>query len=870
MSLELLNKVWAKSDPYHSVLHHCIDVGCCCQATLDAPAFAKVKRELEVCLGLACNDGLKRWLGYLLACHDLGKCHPHFQWKVPELAEPLQSEGFECFDFDCADGFRHESISAQYLGHKLRGLGWGRKPVGAVRYLIKGHHGNFSPKKGTLRTDRWSELLETLDEEVWRCFSPSDWSPNEWKHHGTASLLLSALLVFCDWIASNSEFFGLQAQTGEMSEAYFERSLARARHCLKELNLWEGPARKEISSFESVWHGFSPRPLQDACVNLLQDIEGAGILLVEAPMGEGKSELSVYAALKMSESLESQGGFYVALPTAATSNQMFGRIQDFVSNYRTEYDQSVSLTHGAAWLVDRSAGEQASTPDEPVEKRWVEEWFRPSKRALLSPFGVGTVDQAMMAGLNVKFGFLRWLGLAKGALIIDEVHAYDEYMSVIICRLLEWCGVLNVPVILLSATLPERTKRSWVQAYLGTKPSGPEIADYPLLSFFGKNGEVRTVTSEATKKNQLKVELWDGLLGDACQIVARTLERITEGGVACILCNTVGSAQATYEELLETAPAEVETLLFHARYRAGDRQKIEGRVLDLFDKRSLQQDGPRRPAKAVLVATQVVEQSLDIDFDFMVSEIAPVDLLLQRSGRVHRHDERGRPNKLTTPCLAVALRGDEDWGGTANVYSLLSLLRTEAVLKDTPLWRCPENFRELVESVYGEHPDVDRELDPDALREALNQAKADREKMETAAAGGLLRSPRENQAEFIQTGEKGLSEEGEGCNPLVARKRYGNDSVTVYLLNWTEHLETVLARETRPRLEQVRELMLGRLSLLHYWCQDEPLKGYLPIDEAPKWLGFGRVLWMDDGLWEGEKTTLIYDLEFGLRRAVKS
>ena len=869
MSVELLKKVWAKSDPYHSVLHHCIDVGCCCWATLEAPAFSKVRRELEECLGLAFDDGLGRWLGYLLACHDLGKCHPHFQWKVPDLAAPLREEGFECFDFDCADGFRHESISAQFLDCKLRGLGWGRKPVSAVRHFIKGHHGNFSPKKGSVRTDRWSELLDCLDSELWNCFNPPDWKPQKWEHHGTASLLLSGLLVFCDWIASNSDFFGLEAGPDEATESYFIRSLTRAEECLKELNLWDGPARNEVSSFEDVWRGFSPRPLQEACVELLADGGGAGILLVEAPMGEGKSELSVYAALKMSEGLENQGGFYVALPTAATSNQMYGRIRDFVSSYRAEYDQSVKLTHGAAWLVDRSSGLPASTPDQPLEKRWVEEWFRPSKRALLSPFGVGTVDQAMMAGLNVKFGFLRWLGLAKGALIIDEVHAYDEYMSVIICRLLEWCGALKVPVVLLSATLPEKTKRSWVRAYLGETPEWPKNSAYPLLSYFSKGGEPLAVTSEATKKNQLEIELWEGLLSDPCRVVARTLERIKQGGVACILCNTVNSAQATYEELLRTAPGDVETLMFHARFAAGDRQKVEERVLELFDKRSLKSDGPIRPAKAILVATQVVEQSLDIDFDFMVSEMAPVDLLLQRSGRVHRHDERIRPDDLKNPCLAVAMR-DEDWGGTGKVYSLLSLLRTEAVVRSKPLWRCPEDFRELVESVYGEDTGIDTQLDPEALAEALEEAAMDREKMEEAAAAGLLRSPRANQAEFVQTGENNLAEEGEGCNPLVARTRYGNDSVTVYLLNRTAHLEKVLARETRPDLGQVRELMLGRLSLLRYWCRDEPLEGYLPMSDAPRWLGFGRVLWMDDGLWEGEKTTLTYDLEFGLRREVKS
>ena len=872
-----LELMWAKSEPFHSVPCHCMDVGMCAQAILEAPAFQRATARLASALGLTADEGLSAWIGYLCACHDLGKCDPFFQGKVPELACALERQGFVSVDKELCRGYRHEWLSADFLGTHLKQRGWGRGARKTVKTFIKAHHGNFHPKEHK-RGMAWAGAFEALNRLLWSTFSPPDWAPNRFPHEGNASLLLCGLLVFADWIASNSDFFALSKKPEETYAQYAERAQTRARECLAELQLWHLPKQQKLESFEEAWSGFSPRPLQKECVDLLSQVDQPGLLIAEAPMGEGKSELAIYSALRMGQAESQPTGFYVALSTGATSNQMYSRVKNFLRGYAPDYEATTKLVHGAAWLVEEATGKQAKTPDSCLENRWAVEWFRPRKRSLLSPFAVGTVDQAMMAGLNVKFGFLRWLGLAKGALIIDEVHAYDAFMNTIITRLLEWCGSLRIPVILLSATLPGQTKTAFVEAYTGST----EVVDtavsqaYPLLSFHGCDGTSRFGTSEATKKNRLSVEVLPGALNDPSSIIDTTLSEVEDGGVACILANTVNTAQSIFKELESRADSNTSLLLFHARFRAGDRQKIEERVLELFDKRSSletpEEKRGDRPFRAILVATQVVEQSLDIDFDVMLSEIAPVDLLLQRSGRVHRH-RRARPEHLSEPRLVVATPLEKDWGGTGYVYEELILLKTLALLEKRSVWSCPEDFRGLIETVYTPGSNLEQSLDPLDLERAVAAFRKRQAEMEAAGAMALLNKPDPRSPKLVGTNSSATDEEGEHSNPLVARTRFGNDSVTLYLLDESPDLVRVLERTERPNLETLRTIMLSKVSVRYYWIQAEPESGFRPVEDAPDWLGFGRILWLKNSQWRGkdgqERTVLIqYDNRYGLTREV--
>ena len=314
-------------------------------------------------------------------------------------------------------------------------------------------------------------------------------------------------------------------------------------------------------------------------------------------------------------------GAYIALPTQATSNQMHGRYARFLARRRPE-GAAPRLVHGMAWLLDDVVTEDFSRTEDGEERLLSREWFANAKRALLATDGVGTVDQVLMAALNVKHGFLRFLGLTTKVLIIDECHAYDLFMTTLIQTLLKWCQALGVPVILLSATLSQAQKKLLADAYggLGSLPIGPpaDQVPYPLLTFIPKADNAFTVAipADTSRNRTVSLQCHPGTLGEA-EVTAHLAAAEAEmGGCVCVLANTVGSAQRIFRALQALAPFETELFLYHACFRAERRQEIEAEVLARFGKDPITGTvkNTRRPKRAILVATQVVEQSLDVDF----------------------------------------------------------------------------------------------------------------------------------------------------------------------------------------------------------------------------------------------------------------
>jgi CRISPR-associated endonuclease/helicase Cas3 len=429
----------------------------------------------------------------------------------------------------------------------------------------------------------------------------------------------------------------------------------------------------------------------------------------------------------------------------ATSDSLHTRYHDDYLG-KLERGEGARLVHGMAWLRDEVEPEKPPEVGEPKDDRSLADladaWFRPSRRAMLAAHGVGTVDQAMLAGMHVKFGFLRLFGLADRVLVIDEVHAYDAYMSAIIARLLQWCACLKIPVILLSATLSAKQRAAMVEAYgaAGGDP-GPE-APYPLVTVAERGMEAQTISACASSSKTLKVEALPGLLGDAKKTAAKAAELVKGGGCCCVILNTVKQAQAVYEAL---KLPQTQKLLFHARFAACDRQHITEKVLDLFGK-----DRPNRPAKFVLVATQVVEQSLDVDFDDMISEIAPIDLLLQRSGRMHRHRKRAHD-----PVLRVLLPeqdGKPKFGASEKIYERYPLLRTREVLGGSSEITLPDRFRPLIESVYGDRLPAGAS---DDLKEARQEWDDLREDLAAQAGEFLLCEPMADEFDPVGADEVG-------------------------------------------------------------------------------------------------------------------
>lgn len=873
-------RLWAKSDPVHPLPCHLVDVGFVAQELLRTHPFAPVKKRLAQAAGCPENE-LEAWIGYVVALHDWGKGWRNFQSRGPEhVVASLRSLGLN-MEAEEVEVVRHEAISRLWgEQHLTEWGGWYRRSARTVGTSIGAHHGILGHKLPQLMSfpgvGDWDALRREVELLVRTTFSPNPW-PADFVDHSVVGMLLSGLIVWADWIASNEELFPLR-WTGEQWDEYVEVSKLAARTAVDRLGLTRRNAWQKIDSFSDAWPGFEQlRPVQEVVASLSSfEPEALGLTIIEAPMGEGKSEAALYLATQL---MARGGGMYMALPTAATSNQMFERVKRFLEQHDKDAAAGVHLVHGTSWLLDAATPVVSPEIVDEGEKRASElalDWFRPKKRSLLATYGVGTIDQALMSVLHVKHGFLRLFGLAGKVLIIDEVHAYDAYMSEILTLLLAWCRSLSIHVILLSATLPESKRRALIEAYTGKKsPAGTHdvaLAPYPLITTVSTTGQTKEHSVPAGERRfRIVVEPHEELLGDAAGIAKLALDKMGEAGCLCIIANTVGSAQAIYEELKRLAPG-IPTLLFHGRFRAADREKVEQQALTWFGKRSLlPKSDPawaERPKRAILVATQVVEQSLDLDFDEMITELAPIDLLLQRSGRLHRHQRPERPR--TAPVLHVALppTGSFDFGSTGHVYAPYILMRTHLSLGRE--WSLPEEMRSLIEAVYGPEPmnlaeDVQNVLD--AVR-----ARWEREQQQLAKDAAVYLIPEPYAKAFkLDRVARALYEDDEGLQRyFTAKTRHGNYTLQVALLEREKWFDTVV-RDAVPPRAVLQAIMLHTVNLPRWWLQDvEAEAGYENPMPAPRWLPVEQVLFIENGVWWGrtakdERIRIEVDSELGVR-----
>jgi CRISPR-associated endonuclease/helicase Cas3 len=536
----------------------------------------------------------------------------------------------------------------------------------------------------------------------------------------SVTIALMALASFSDWIASNDALFPYGRKVSEPRE-YLRESQWLAEQALDAIG-WPtaSPLAAGPVSFVDLF-GFEPNDLQREVTAALAQVLAGGpvLLLIEAPMGAGKTEAALYAHLLLQQSLGHRG-LYAALPTMATGNGLFQRVERFLTRLaRTSID--LQLQHGAALLNHdyrrlRLRG-MSERPDlEELEAVAAHEWFTPRKRAMLSPYGVGTVDQALLGVLRVRHHFVRLFGLANRTVVLDEVHAYDLYTSTLIETLLKWLASQGSSVIVMSATLPRERREALLRAY-GAEGS-PEEVPYPrvTLARAGSHPVARPVPTRRPWRVSLR-RLPRGIKALAEKVKQLT---VSEGVAACIV-NTVERAQRLYEAMGPGQPlsegettigkclGDVEVYLLHSRYPSQERRAREEVVINRFGKASYREGS--RPRKAVLIATQVVEQSLDLDFDVMLSDLAPVDLVLQRLGRLHRFPlgegeftGASRPSSHLSPVLYLAGLADDppDLTSWDRVYHPYLLLRTWLVLRERTTIAVPADLEDLIEMVYSD------------------------------------------------------------------------------------------------------------------------------------------------------------------------
>jgi len=635
------------------------------------------------------------WI-FLIALHDIGKATPGFQAKVPSLAVKLEESGYDFPKWAEGDHSKTGQYHLPLLLEEVFGADETRSCD--LARIVTSHHGRMMDRLVNEPVDgneKWSqtrrEIVETL-RDLYGVSALPERMPNAAK-----ALWLMGLCSVADWIASNEHYFPYAGELSMTPEAYRTESRRRAKEALRQIG-WRN-AKARTCDFSELFGFDTPNALQKAAIEQAGFHGGEPMLMaIEGPMGEGKTEASL-AAFAVAHAARPQRGLYFALPTQATSNMMYSRLEAFLERF-AERPAQLHLLHANASLNEEYARLRLRSVYDKKGAVVASEWFLPRKRTLLASFGVGTVDQAEMAALRVRHFFVRLFALAGKTVIVDEVHAYDAYMSGILEVLLGWLRMLGTSVILLSATLPQEKKRNLIAAY-DPDADMDALPDYPCVVSYSSRGRradyVKLPESEA-RLYPLAGESWRKSMVSLCR------EKLARGGCAACVLNTVSDAQQLYRALRDHFPEE-ELVLFHARFTLEDRLKIERQIIQKFGKNG------DRPRRGIVVATQVIEQSLDVDFDLMVSQPAPIDLLLQRMGRLHRHEHK-RPAGLEERVLYVTVPPKlrevrEDFGDSRFVYYPDILYKSLRPMWQEGAWRerpvsIPEDLAELVKTVYDE------------------------------------------------------------------------------------------------------------------------------------------------------------------------
>ncbi|NJK59597.1 MAG: CRISPR-associated helicase Cas3' [Oscillatoriales cyanobacterium SM2_1_8] len=825
---------------YHPVICHLIDTAAVARTILDSYLSEAAIARLAEGLGLS-GESLIRWGSFLAGSHDLGKVCPSFQFQVPEVGKVVVGgELYEKYrQLSELSGFApHGTVTAKTLPEFLKELGMNSRLAKHFAAIAGGHHGFFptfselqnlnsngmgdEPKWNRFRREVYQQLCGHAGLTVGDL--PSQCSNG-------AAMILAGLTTTADWIASNSEFFPY-AKDVPLGE-YVAELPSKVAKALRGMG-WQKPIAGECLPFEILFGGFQPRPLQEEAIALSKNLAPPCLVLIEAAMGEGKTEAALYLADCFQHS-SGTGGFYIGLPTMATSNAMFARVGKFLAARYPKNMVNLTLSHSAAALQTEYLQSQCRLDqvydDEGQGKVIASEWHAARKRSLLSPYGVGTLDQGLMGVVRSRHQFVRLFGLAGRTAIMDEIHAYDLYTSTLLERLLEWLAALGSPAIALSATLPQATRRRLLSAYArgcgGRVHEVPEV-NYPRITAYAANAvQTRTFAASPHVCRTLGIH-WVSEPAWMAQLP----KALAGGGCAAVICSTVGRSQAIYQQLQAYFPP-AELGLFHGRFLFGDRERIEKDCLAKFSK-----EGNARPAKFVLVATQVIEQSLDVDFDVMVTDMAPMDLLLQRSGRLHRHG-RSRPPNLQKPTLwlirpTIASDGKVAFAESGFIYDRHILLRTWLALRDRDRLDLPSEMDRLIELAYDLEMPIPEELEAvhrEDWQKSQGSYRQDSAILETQAE--KVRIPPAIKKADMELFTRIGSDDDEST--LAAVTRLGQESITVVFLAKDASGALVLPSDRRPvdtkqplDLETIRRLLAcsTRISKpgLVPWLQQHPAR----------------------------------------------
>ena len=684
-----ITKIWAKTSPKKSLINHMLETGIVAGCLTDTNGICHpVLNRMSEITGFD-SDTLLAKIVFICAIHDIGKIHPTFQGRDEETLEILKQEGLNQVSFDTR--FRHEQYGANIF-NRLSVDDADMKNSDIISQIIRMHHQKEQKKnsdidiikiddkeKFTLVKDGTTTNYAILDYDYVKNIFRFDNLNLINKNISKSKLFvvqnaILGIMITSDWIASNSYVFDNQ-QYKNVDE-FLE---SRKTQALRFLNN-EGLIRQQIpvmQNFMSAF-GFNGRPVQNDVEKIVHKND-MKCMLIESDCGSGKTEAALYAAAVLGNR-SGLSGIYMGLPTGVSAEA----IQDRVDEFLTSRGMRNTKLYTSKSMLLREPDKQ------PV-------WTDMSRQRLLASSAVGTVDQVMTAARLVRFESVRMDGLASKVLIIDEIHAYDAYMLAVIKDLLKICGELDVPVIMLSATLPISTKND----LLGVLGDGDiELHNgYPVISYVTKDGRVHEhVSRQYMPDKKISCELLP-ILNDNDKIALYAVDAVKDGGCECVIMNTVADAICVYDKIKKNKKNDCKIILYHSRMTINARDKTSRKILAMCGK-----DRTKRPERVIIVGTQVLEQSLDIDVDYMITAICPIDLLFQRIGRYHRHGDEGtiREHVVVANTVQVLIPATlSSYGGTEYVYEKCYLDATiDAIREHNGHLLIPSGMPDMINYVY--------------------------------------------------------------------------------------------------------------------------------------------------------------------------
>ena len=829
-----------------SLVQHMLDAGSVAARLWDTWLAPGLQKQFSEHLHLSMED-TRALVCWLAATHDMGKATPEFSGQLDARRDEnlavyrqrIEQQDFE-FPEDLvtpASSLRcpHSKYSQSILIHLFTSNieGMPRKVAETLASISGAHHGtpaDYRSNSADLSnvilkrlSPKWHATWQELYNITLKRFGASS-ALQQLARHGQAipvsvQFCITGFVIMSDWIASNPDFFPM----GTFGSAEQEQ---RARIGWQALGLEQRWTAKldadpktpaaDLYASRFGWSNPTLRLMQEVVVEAVRSMQSGGMMCIEAPMGQGKTEAGLIAAEFLAQATGRTGVAFAA-PTQATSNALFDRVTEWVK-YQTNHvaqehgepvkPHSMFLGHSKnrfnksyEALSKADIFDESSTPGQENNRKTLRpgtslarhSWLSGTKKGLLSSFVVCTIDQVLMTALQARHVMLRYLGLASKVIIIDEVHAYDAYMSEYLSAALYWLGQMNAPVILMSATLPSDTRDDLMKNYaeglkvrkkstsapkrnrfldLNANLSAPQESSQNITPLDLDYPVIHTLTAEdnGTPKKwkveqpveQTEIEL--KLIDDSPKSVLNVLEPLAnDHGCAAVICNTVGRAQEMHE-FLRKQFGEEHVVLTHSRFTATHRAEQEELLVSKLGKKEhySKADGEdsSRPHRLIVVGTQVIEQSLDLDFDVMITDFAPVDLVLQRMGRLHRHDSRSSSERTPAYRKPVCyVRGVETFGshneapdfprGSKAVYEPMILLSSYAQLLphfDGEPIRIPADISPLVQKTYQENAPAEI---PSAWAEVFESAKQEHKKgkdqAKIRAEGYLLCAPQRTQ-----------------------------------------------------------------------------------------------------------------------------